>query len=40
MRACLLVSILFVLIATPPPAVLAQQRITFKTKLTEKTYPA
>ena len=38
MRSCVIVSILFVPIAAPPA--LAQQRITRKTKLTEKSYPA
>ncbi len=38
MRPCALVSIVFVLI--PAPRAPAQQRITRKTQLTEKTYPA
>ena len=38
MRPCLLVSILFVLVSAPPA--MAQQKITLKTRLTEKNYPA
>ena len=38
MRPYVLIPILFVLIPTPPA--LAQQEITRKTELTEKTYPA
>ena len=38
MRRCVIISILFFLISTP--AALAQQEITRKTVLSEKTYPA